>query len=94
MAYKKPQEPLTSRGFGIYPLTIADQVILSDGSRVEKNGVVSIATAFDSSKLGGKSANEYALKTDTTPDSSKLSGTTLSIRWDDEGGTGWDGMEA
>ena len=35
-------------------------------------------TAADSSKLGGKSANEYALKTDTAPDSSKLSGKTLA----------------
>ena len=94
MAYKKPQEPLTNRGFGIYPLTTADQVILSDGSRLEKNGIVSVATASDSSKLSGKSVSEYALKTDTAPDSSKLSGTTLSIRWDDEGGIGWDGMEA
>lgn len=79
MAYKKPQDPLTNNGFGIYPLTTADQVILSDGSRLEKNGQISISgTAADSSKLGGKSANEYALKTDTAPDSSKLSGKTLA----------------
>lgn len=42
MAYKKPQDPLTNNGFGIYPLTTADQVILSDGSRLEKNGQISI----------------------------------------------------
>ena len=42
MAYKKPQDPLINNGFGIYPLTTADQVILSDGSRLEKNGQISI----------------------------------------------------
>lgn len=40
MAYKKPQDPLTNNGFGIYPLTTADQVILSDGSRLEKAGKI------------------------------------------------------
>lgn len=44
MAYKKPQNPLTNNGFGIYPLTTADQVILSDGSRLEKNGSVNLVT--------------------------------------------------
>ena len=44
MAYKKPQDPLTNNGFGIYPLTTADQVILSDGSRLEKNGAVNLVT--------------------------------------------------
>ena len=44
MAYKKPQNPLINNGFGIYPLTTADQVILSDGSRLEKNGVVDLVT--------------------------------------------------
>ena len=75
MAYKKPQDPLTNNGFGIYPLTTADQVILSDGSRLEKNGLI---TSSDSDKLGGIAASSYALKTDTAPDSSKLSGKTLA----------------
>ena len=44
MTYKKPQDPLTNNGFGIYPLTTADQVILSDGSRLEKNGSVNLVT--------------------------------------------------
>ena len=44
MAYKKPQDPLINNGFGIYPLTTADQVILSDGSRLEKNGSVNLVT--------------------------------------------------
>lgn len=80
MAYKKPQDPLTNNGFGIYPLTTADQVILADGSRLEKNGVVSanIANAEDSSKLGGIAANSYALKTDTVSNSEKLGNVTAS----------------
>lgn len=57
MSYKKPQNPLINNGFGIYPLTTADQIILSDGSRLEKNGIV---TAADSSKLNGQSASYYA----------------------------------
>lgn len=63
MAYKKPQDPLTNNGFGIYPLTTADQVILSDGSRLEKNGLVSVdvATAVNSEKLGGKTWAERLL---------------------------------
>lgn len=40
MAYKKPQYPLKNGDNYIYPPTTADQVILSDGSRLEKNGVV------------------------------------------------------
>ena len=44
MAYKKPQDPSTNNGFGIYPLTTADQVILSDGSRLEKNGAINLVT--------------------------------------------------
>ena len=56
MAYKKPQDPLTNNGFGIYPLTTADQVILSDGSRLEKNGVIA------ADMLGGIAAKDYALK--------------------------------
>ena len=63
MAYKKPQDPLTNNGFGIYPLTTADQVILADGSRLEKNGIVSanVATAANSEKLSGKSLAEIML---------------------------------
>ena len=63
MAYKKPQNPLTNNGFGIYPLTTADQVILADGSRLEKNGIVGInvATAVNSEKLGGKTWAERLL---------------------------------
>lgn len=63
MAYKKPQDPLTNNGFGIYPLTTADQVILADGSRLEKNGTVSanVATAANSEKLSGKSLAEIML---------------------------------
>lgn len=78
MAYKKPQNPLTNNGFGIYPLTTADQIILSDGSRLEKNGTIhanttdnathaaSADTATDSEKLGGVVASSYKLKTDAS----------------------------
>lgn len=75
MAYKKPQNPLTNNGFGIYPLTTADQVILSDGSRLEKNKQI---TANNSEKLGNVAASEYALKTDTILNSEKLGGKTLA----------------
>lgn len=44
MDYKKPQDTLMRGGIGIYPLTTADQVILSDGSRLEKNGQISIGS--------------------------------------------------
>ena len=40
MAYLKPQSPIKNGDDHVYPLTMADQVILSDGSRLEKNGVV------------------------------------------------------
>ena len=40
MAYLKPQSPIQSREDFIYPLTTADQIILSDGSRLEKDGVL------------------------------------------------------
>ena len=75
MAYKKPQDPLTNNGFGIYPLTTADQVILSDGSRLEKNKQI---TANNSEKLNNVAASEYALKTDTVLNSEKLGGKTLA----------------
>ena len=75
MAYKKPQDPLTNNGFGIYPLTTADQVILSDGSRLEKNKQI---TANNSEKLGNVAASEYALKNDTVLNSEKLSGKSLA----------------
>ena len=71
MAYKKPQDPLTNNGFGIYPLTTADQVILSDGSRLEKNGVVDLVTlptteetpgeapTINAGTFGGMTVNQF-----------------------------------
>ena len=63
MAYKKPQDPLTNNGFGIYPLTTADQVILSDGSRLEKNVQISIGggTVKTVSGVAPDSAGNVAL---------------------------------
>lgn len=61
MDYKKPQSTLVQGGVGLYPLTTADQVILADGSRLEKDGKISADSAADSAKLGGK-APEYYLQ--------------------------------
>lgn len=64
MDYKKPQSTLVQGGAGIYPLTTADQVILSDGSRLEKDGRISAdsaANSANSAKLGGKSLAEIML---------------------------------
>lgn len=40
MAYIKPNYPLKNGDNYLYPVTTADQVILSDGSRLEKDGKV------------------------------------------------------
>lgn len=61
MDYKKPQSTLVQGGAGIYPLTTADQVILADGSRLEKDGKISADSAANSAKLGGKSLAEIML---------------------------------
>ena len=61
MDYKKPQSTLVQGGVGLYPLTTADQVILADGSRLEKDGRISADSAANSAKLGGK-APEYYLQ--------------------------------
>ena len=59
MDYKKPQSTLVQGGAGIYPLTTADQVILADGSRLEKGGKISADSAANSAKLGGKAPEYY-----------------------------------
>ena len=93
MDYKKPQSTLVQGGMGIYPLTTADQVILADGSRLEKDGRISADSAANSAKLGGK-APEYYLQPRNLLDNSDFrnlvnqrektsySGTTYTIdRW-------------
>ena len=40
MAYLKPQSPIKNGDDHVYPLTMADQVILADGSRLEQAGVI------------------------------------------------------
>lgn len=55
MDYKKPQDTLVHGGIGLYPLTTADQVILSDGSRLEKAGKINV------DKLGGRTLAEIML---------------------------------
>lgn len=59
MDYKKPQSTIVQGGVGLYPLTTADQVILADGSRLEKDGKISADSAADSAKLGGKAPEYY-----------------------------------
>lgn len=59
MDYKKPQSTIVHGGAGIYPLTTADQVILADGSRLEKDGKIGADSAADSAKLGGKAPEYY-----------------------------------
>ena len=59
MDYKKPQSTLVQGNTGIYPLTTADQVILADGSRLEKDGRISADSAANSAKLGGKAPEYY-----------------------------------
>ena len=71
MDYKKPQSTLVQGGAGIYPLTTADQVILADGSRLEKDGRISADSAANSAKLGGK-APEYYLQPKNLLDNSNF----------------------
>lgn len=78
MNYKKPQSTIVQGGKGIYPLTTADQVILADGSRLEKDGKISADSAANSEKLGGKAASDYLQKTDTATNSAKLGGKSLA----------------
>ena len=59
MDYKKPQSTIVHGGAGIYPLTTADQVILADGSRLEKDGKINVDSAANASKLGGKVPKYY-----------------------------------
>ena len=59
MNYKKPQSTIVQGNVGIYPLTTADQVILADGSRLEKDGKISANSAANSAKLGGKAPEYY-----------------------------------
>ena len=40
MAYIKPQYPLKNGNNYLYPQTTADQILLSDGTRLEKNGQI------------------------------------------------------
>ena len=63
MEYKKPQSTIIQGNVGIYPLTTADQVILADGTRLEKDGKINVdvANSANSAKLGGK-APEYYLQ--------------------------------
>lgn len=81
MDYKKPQSTLVQGGAGIYPLTTADQVILADGSRLEKDGKIIADSTADSAKLGGQLPAYYAKASDVSgkADKSSLDGLRKSI---------------
>lgn len=53
-SFFKPQKPINSGQDYIYPLTTADQVIKSDGNRLEDEGGINADT------LGGKVPSDYA----------------------------------
>ena len=54
MAVQKPQKALEVNGQEIYPLTCADQIILTDGTRLGADGTVP-----NSEALGGIAAAFY-----------------------------------
>ena len=81
--YYKPQSPIQSGEDFIYPITTADQVKVDEDTRLNAVGVYlkNIDNSTDTTvygnnatTLGGVAAEDYALKTDTAPDSSKLGG--------------------
>lgn len=85
--YYKPQSPIQSGEDFIYPITTADQVKVDEDTRLNAVGVYlkNIDNSTDTTvygnnatTLGGVAAEDYALKTDTAPDSSKLGGVAAS----------------
>lgn len=85
--YYKPQSPIQSGEDFIYPITTADQVKVDKDTRLNAVGVYlkNIDNSTDTTvygnnatTLGGVAAEDYALKTDTAPDSSKLGGVASS----------------
>lgn len=81
--YYKPQSPIQSGEDFIYPITTADQVKVDKDARLNAVGVYlkNIDNSTDTTVYGnnattldGIAAEDYALKTDTAPDSSKLGG--------------------
>ena len=85
--YYKPQSPIQSGEDFIYPITTADQVKVDKDTRLNAVGVYlkNIDNSTDTTvygnnatTLGGVAAEDYALKTDTAPDSSKLGGKSAS----------------
>lgn len=63
--YLKPQAPLMRGEDYVYPPTTADQVILSDGTRLEKNGKVMADHAVEANNslnLGNMPVSNFATK--------------------------------
>lgn len=96
MAYLKPQSPLIKGEDYIYPLTTADQVIKSDGTRwngdiglyanpdetvQEVKGIPNVVDyAENAGMLNNVEASNYALKTDTVSNAESL-GTIPAIQY-------------
>ena len=85
--YYKPQSPIQSGEDFIYPITTADQVMVDENTRLNAvavylenidNSTDTTVYGNNATTLGGVAAEDYALKTDTAPDSSKLGGVTAS----------------
>ena len=81
--YYKPQSPIQSGEDFIYPITTADQVMVDGDTRLNAVGVYlenidysTDTTVYgnNATTLGGVAAEDYALKTDTAPNSNKLGG--------------------
>lgn len=81
--YYKPQSPIQSGEDFIYPLTTSDQVMVDEDTRLNavavyleniNNSTDTTVYGNNATTLGGVAAEDYALKTDTAPDSSKLGG--------------------
>ena len=86
----KTQSPLTIGGKGVYPLTTADQIVLSDGTRLEKNGYINAKNAVEANHsveadhattadnaINAENANE-ATHASTADDANALGGITAS----------------
>lgn len=66
MAILKPQTPLRNGEDFIYPVTTADQIILSDGTRLEKNGQLAVGGG------GGAGSTDLRLPNPTKEDAGKF----------------------
>lgn len=85
MAYLKPQSPVQKNSDYIYPLTTADQILRSDGTRLEKKGgAISVDEAVHATSADKATTADSATKATTADtatnatNASKLENTTLA----------------